>query len=292
MMYLKLARWPHWLPGLIALTGILYARKLFDANYLLISLYFFLPFLLAGIASELMISALSIQRKYPLLSAGEIALAKQFDWKILSLCAALLFTIAAVVANLYTKGLHSSWYILGMLFFSISYGLFLRKLWLIDSVSFPLLYLLPLVAGTLDTMLPLYATQIILVYSVGLLVCVIRLCCSIEQQLQTSGPTQFQLSGGVYDAKSVPVLLCLSVGLFACSLIYHVIDQAAHLGRTSLLLLPLGFYAVAHTSLRYRSGLAQANQSSALAGSLKTTPLIISLLLTLIVWSIAVHWRI
>lgn len=292
MVYWKLARWPHFFPGLFALVGIFYAQKLFDSKYLLISFWFFLPFLLSGIAAELLITALSIQRQVRLMSAGELVLAQQFDWKVLSLVSAFLFTVATLLANLYTKGLHSSWFVPAMFLFALVYGVLLRRLWLIDLLSFPLLYLIPLVAGTLDTMLPLYATQIILAYLFGLVIYALRICAALEHHYQCSGTTQFNLTGGSYQRSFMPYLLALCALLFCASLIYHLLDQAARLGRVSLLILPLAIFVIAHCAQTYHNYLKQECVKTSFWKLFATPPVLSALLLALIAWSCAVHWRI
>ncbi len=212
MEYLKLARWPHWAAGFFALMGIFYARKLFNLNFSLVSFWFFFPFFLAGIASELLVTALSAKRNFGLLSDVERRLMARFNWRLLMSMAFVLFTIAVVLANIFTRGMHTSWFVLSMAGFALVYGLILRRLWMIDLLSFPIFYLIPVVAGTLDTMLPLYAAQIVVVYLFGVMIYVVRLASMLENSTIASENHRFVMMGGRYDRVHMTYLLGLSGG--------------------------------------------------------------------------------
>lgn len=292
MEYWKLSRWPHWFSGVFALVGIFFARKLFDTHYLTISFWFFLPFLLSGIASELLITALSLSTKSTLLSESERKLALVYDWKVLACFAFVLFTIAAVLANLYTKGLHSSWFILLQAALALVFGILLRRLWLIDCLTYPLFYLIPTVAGTLDTMLPLYATQIVLIYSFGLVIYSLRLSTMVEDSFSNSGSQTFHQIGGHYERDYMPYLAGLAALSFVVATQSYLTEQAARLGRTSLLVLPILLFVVATVILRYRQHLKTTGAAAQFKGVVLNLPVLISLALSLTLLAIAVSWNI
>ncbi|MFZ6639488.1 hypothetical protein ACO0LL_07065 [Undibacterium sp. TC4M20W] len=252
MEYWKLARWPHWASGFFALLGIFYAKKLFNANYLAISFWFFFPFLLAGIASELLITAISLKKNVRLLSDTERRLSRHFDWKVIASLAVVLFVTATVLSSLYTKGIHSSWFVMAMAVLALLYGLVLRQVWLVDVLSFPLFYLIPAVAGTLDTMLPLFATQIVLVYMFGVMVYAVRLTSMLEVSTITNEDHSYTMAGGIYDRHLMAYLLGLSGATFALTMAYHLIEQASRMGRASLVIIPLMIYVITHVTQHYR----------------------------------------
>lgn len=252
MKYLTLARWPHWAAGLFALMGIFYARKLFNLNFVTISFWFFFPFFLAGIASELMISALSVKRDFRLLSDTERRLASLFGWRVMLGMSVVLFVVAVIAANIFTRGMNSSWYVLSMAGLAIAYGLILRRLWMIDLLAFPLFYLIPVVAGTLDTMLPLFAAQIAWVYLFGAMIYAIRLTAMLENSTVAHNDHRFVMVGGQYDRAQMTYLLGCSGAIFSMSVAYHLLEQAATIGRMSLIIIPLMMYMTADVVQRYR----------------------------------------
>lgn len=253
MEYWKLARWPHWASGFFALMGIFYGRKLFDPHFFSISFWFFFPFLLSGIASELLITALSIQKNVRLLSDVERLIANHFHWRAIAILAVFLFGIAVILANLYTRGLHSSWYVLAMAALALLYGLIIRQIWMLDVLCFPLFYLIPVVAGTIDTMLPLYAAQIVLVYMFGVMVYAVRLTSMLEVSTIANEDHSYMMLGGSYDRHHMAYLLSLSGTAFVFAMAYQLLQQASTLGRISLIIIPLMLYVMMHVTQHYRA---------------------------------------
>ncbi|MBC3910763.1 V-type ATP synthase subunit I domain-containing protein [Undibacterium umbellatum] len=292
MEYWKLARWPHWAPGFFALMGIFYARKLFETSYLTISFWFFFPFLLAGIASELLVTAVSLKKNVGLLSETERRLAKHFDWKVIATLATVLFITAAVLSNLYTKGIHSSWYVIAMAAFSLVYGLVLRQIWLVDVLSFPLFYLIPAVAGTLDTMLPLFATQIVLVYMFGVMVYAVRLTSMLEVSTIANKDHSYVMTGGLYDRQLMACLLGLSGAAFALAMAYHLIEQASRLGRISLIIIPLMIYIFTHVTQHYRAYVSGQGEEKNFREVVWNLRVKVCTCIALICLTVAVNWRI
>ncbi|MCH8621281.1 hypothetical protein [Undibacterium sp. TS12] len=292
MEYWTLARWPHWASGFFALMGIFYGRKLFDLNFLTVTFWFFFPFLLAGIASELLITALSIKKNVRLLSDAEKKLAKIFDWRMIACLAIVLFTTAAVLANLYTRGIHTSWYVLSMAALALVYGLILRQIWMVDLLCFPLFYLIPVVAGTLDTMLPLYATQIVLVYMFGVLIYAVRLTSMLEVSTVATEDHSYVMLGGKYDRHHMAYLLSMSGTTFGLALAYHLVEQASRLGRISLVIIPLMIYLIAHVTQHYRAYVKGVGPEKSFREVVWNPRVKICALIALICMAIAVNWRI
>ncbi|MES2038829.1 MAG: hypothetical protein V4495_13435 [Pseudomonadota bacterium] len=292
MEYWKLARWPHWASGFFALMGIFYARKLFDTNYLAISFWFFFPFLLAGIASELLITAISLKKNVRLLSETERRLARHFDWKVIATLAIVLFITAAILASLYTKGIHSSWFVIAMAVLSLLYGLVLRQVWLVDVLSYPLFYLIPAVAGTLDTMLPLFATQILLVYMFGVMVYAVRLTSMLEVSTIANEDHSYMMAGGIYDRHLMAYLLGLSGASFALAMAYHLIEQASRMGRASLIIIPLMIYIITHVTQHYRVYVKDQGQEKTFREVVWNLRVKLCTCSALICLAIAVNWGI
>jgi hypothetical protein len=291
MEFLKYGKWLGWMPGLFALTGIFYARRLFEFDFLKISFWFFVPFFLAGIASELMVYGLSARKNFRLMSDSERQLSNIAGWRMMVAISLILFSAGFLLAYIFTHGMHTSWYVVGMGCFSVLYGALLRRVWMVDLLTFPLFYLIPAIAGTLDTMLPLYATQIVVIYFFGMLAYAVRLAVAMESSAISATDQRSFLLGGTYDRANLAYLLGLAAAAFCFSMVYHILDRAASVGRMSLLVIPLMIYVIVSVRQRYSDYSSDTAHEKNFGEIFWNHSTRICILLAVICMSAAVHWK-